>query len=123
MTPTWFLVCRTLRNLAQSLNNPTRNPGNRGRNHRSRRRVHKRHKLVRETGHSTSDADTADVWTTPDPVHPTAFGDVAVHHRSPASQFHYALRRAVNISKVSLFIIAASVTAFVYSFAEQPFRS
>src|SRR6202022_1555554 len=123
MTPTWFFICSTLRDAAQSLNNSSGDSGNCGGAHCARRRVHEGEKPVRETRHGTSDADAPDVWAAANPVHPTAFGDVAVHHRSPASQFHYALRRTIDIGEISLFIIAASVTSFVYSFAKHTFGS
>src|ERR1700736_623081 len=42
MTPAWFLICRTLRNLAQSLNNSSGNSGNCGGDHRAWRRIHER---------------------------------------------------------------------------------
>src|SRR5512139_668427 len=47
--------------------------------------VHERHELVGETGHGAADADAPYVRAAAQAVHPAAFGDVALHHRSPAA--------------------------------------
>src|SRR5262245_20266838 len=63
-----------------------------GRGHLAARRlVHERHELVREARHRTRDADSADVRTSADAVHPSALRHVAAHDRSPAANLHEAL--------------------------------
>src|SRR5690606_10345878 len=82
--------------------------------------VHERHELVRESGHGAADADATDVGATADTVHPAAFGDVAVHHRTPAADLHLALRPVVVVCEVRLFVVGRTVAPLVHGLAEQP---
>src|SRR5579862_6256660 len=66
-----------------------------GGNSRARGFIHERHELVREAGHCAADTDAANVGTAAHAVHPSAFGDVAVHYRSPAAQLDDAFRGTV----------------------------
>src|SRR5690242_1177021 len=86
----------------------------------SRRLIHKRHELIWEAGHGAADADAAHVGTAPDSGHPAAFGNVAVHHRPPASQLHNALWGSVHFGEIALLVVAGSITALVDRRAEQP---
>src|SRR5258707_13787973 len=77
MTPAWFLICRTLRNLAQSLNNSSGNSGNCGGDHRAWRRVHETHESVPETGQGGYLANAAHAWINAKSDHPTTLRYVA----------------------------------------------
>src|SRR5690242_14817720 len=52
-----------------------------------RRLIHEWHELVRESRHRATNANSSDVRASSDPVHPTSFGHVAIHHRPPATDF------------------------------------
>src|SRR5262249_58878226 len=60
---------------------------------------------------------------TADAGQPAAFGPVAVDHRPPAADLDQALRRAVLMGEIALFVIARSVTAFMHRLAEEPRRT
>src|ERR1700735_4650441 len=84
-----------------------------GRKQRAGRLVHERHELVRKARHGASDANPADVWTTANSAHPAALADVALHHRSPATKFHYAGGRAIFFGELRLFVIPPAIASFV----------
>src|SRR5678815_4259593 len=86
-------------------------------------RVHKRHELVRESRHGAADTNSANVRATTDAGHPAALGHVAIYHRSPASNFDQAFRRAVLAGEIGLLVITGSVATFVNRFPEKPGRS
>src|SRR5690349_1286798 len=101
MTPLRLFVSRTLGHRTQGTDRTaisadcgTGNPG-------SRRLIHERHELVRKSWHGTTYANAAYVWTSADSRHPPAFRHIAVHYRSPASQLHDALRRAIHFREVA----------------------
>src|SRR3990170_272374 len=92
-----------------------------GRRERAARRlVHERHELVREARHRAADADAADVRASPEPVHPTPLGHVAVDHGPPAADLHLALGRVVVHGEVALLVVAGPVTALVDRLPEEP---
>ena len=90
------------------------------RQQRARRLIHERHEFVRKSGHGAADADPSDVRATADPAHPSALADIALHHRTPASQLHDAESATILLGKFRLFVVAAAVAAFVNRLAEQP---
>src|SRR5579871_1516378 len=90
---------------------------------RARRLIHERHKLVRKSWHRAADANPPNIRTTSDAAHPAAFSYVALNHRSPASQFDDAQRRPVIVRKLRLFVIAATVAAFMNGRPEEPRRT
>ena len=59
----------------------------------------------------------------PRPVHPSAFGDVAVNHRTPAAQLDDAFRRAVFRREVAFLVVAGPVAAIMHRLSEQPLRT
>src|ERR1700688_2960951 len=67
-----------------------------------------------------ANTNPADVRAAADPGHPPAFGDVAVHYRTPTSQLHDALGGAINFREVALLVVARPIATFVDRFAEQP---
>src|SRR3954447_9278884 len=85
--------------------------------------VHERHELVREPGHRAADADTADVGTATDAVHPAPLGHVALDHRPPAAELDDALGRAVLGGEVALLVVARPVAALMHRLSEQPGRA
>src|SRR6187200_1469132 len=80
----------------------------------ARRLIHEGHELVGEAGHSAADANTTDVWAAAHPVHPAAFGNVALDHRAPAAELDDALGRAVFGGEVRLLVVASPVTTLVH---------
>src|SRR5271167_625207 len=88
-----------------------------------RRFIHERHELVGEPRHRTPNADAADVGATANSGHPSALGNVAVHHRSPASEFHNALGGAVDLREIALLVVAGPVATVMHGTAEQPGRT
>src|ERR1700687_5534277 len=69
---------------------------------RSRRLIHERHELVRKTRHRATDTDASDIRASANTCHPAALWHVAIDNRSPATQFHDALCRTVDLRKVAL---------------------
>src|SRR6185369_8758917 len=63
----------------------------------------------------------AHVRATADAGHGASLGDVALHDWTPAAELDDALGRAVVLRKISLFVVAAAVAAFVHGGVEQPF--
>src|SRR5205823_7420841 len=90
---------------------------------RTRWLIHKRHEFVRKSRHRAANADAAHIGTASNTVHPASLGNVAVHYWSPAAQLYEALRRAVLRGEHGLLVVAATITAFVDGFAEEPGRS
>src|ERR1700733_14499057 len=90
------------------------------RKQRTGRLVHEGHKFIRETGHSASNADPADVRTAADPIHPTTLAHVALDYRPPTSEFHYPLYLAIRFRKLCLLVETAAVAPFVHRLTEQP---
>ena len=70
--------------------------------------------LSGKSRHGTADTDPADVWTAADSRHPSAFRDVAIHDRSPASELHDALRRAVYFGEIALLVVAGPIASFMH---------
>src|SRR5579863_2547269 len=123
MPPFGFFVDCGLGHAAEGTNGAAISTDRRTRHLRPGWLIHKRHELVREAGHGAADADAADVGAAADSGHPSAFGNVAVHHRTPASELHDALGRAVHFGEVALLVVTGAITAFVDRFAEQPSRT
>src|ERR1700690_3438835 len=94
MPPLGLFVHGVLRDRAQRPDRFAIRTDAAGRDPRARRLIHERHELVRESGHGAAYANAPDVRTTPNPSHPSALGNVAIDHRTPASDFSNALRRA-----------------------------
>src|SRR5271163_210112 len=93
-----------------------------GREQRTGRLIHEWHELVRKARHGASDANPADVWTTADSAHPAAFANVALHHRSPATEFHDARGRTIFFGELRLLVISAAIASFVHRRSEKPGR-
>src|SRR5271170_7008132 len=86
----------------------------------TRRLIHEGHEFIGKTRHGASDANSTNVRTTANPGHPSAFGNVAIHDRPPASKFHDALGRAVHLGEVALFVIAGAITTIMHRLPEEP---
>src|SRR5271155_2305800 len=69
------------------------------------------------------EAVAAAVGAAADAGHRAAFGHVAIHHWTPAAQFHDALRGAVNFREITLLVIAGAIAAVVDGFAKEPERA
>src|SRR5277367_216930 len=117
-TPGRFLIKRCLREAPQGVNRAPIGHHRSGRKQRTGRLVHKRHELVRKSRHGAADANPADVGTTANSAHPAALSDVALHHRSPASEFYDARGRAVFFGELRLLVISAAIASFVHRRAE-----
>src|ERR1700722_15619790 len=89
--PLRFVVQRVLGDLAQAAHGPADQPAGHGRDAGPGRFVHERHELVGEAPHGSPDPDAAHVRASPDAVDPPPFGDVALDHRSPATELDDAL--------------------------------
>src|SRR6202042_3801720 len=84
-----------------------------GRKQRAGRLVHERHELVRKCRHGASGANSADVWTNANSTNPAAFADVALRHRTPATEFHDAGGRTIFFGEPPLVVISAANGSFV----------
>src|ERR1700730_2759961 len=100
MTPLRFFVNGGLGQRAQSADGAAIGADGRAGDLRSRWLIHERHELVRETRHGEANAYASHIGAAADSGHPSAFGNVAVHHRAPASELHDALRRAVYFGEI-----------------------
>src|SRR4029077_17198212 len=120
MTPLWFFVDGAICDRAQSPKNASPHTHDDGRKCRSRRRIHERHEFVGETGHGAADANSADVRTTADAVHPTALGHIAINNGAPTANFHQALGRAIFLREIGLLIITGPIASLVHGFTKQP---
>ena len=122
MPPSRFLADGVIGDAAQLANEPAVNPAGKRRNRRPGRLVHERHEFVGESRHGAANANPAHVRTAADTVHPSALGDVAIHHRPPTPDLDQALGRTIFPRKIALLIIACAVTSFVDRFAKKPGR-
>src|SRR5690242_8623094 len=119
-SPCRFFIERCLRELSQCVN------GLAVSHHRVRRQqragwlVHERHELVRKTRHRAADTNPTNIRTTTHAVDPTTLTNVALDHRSPATELHDALARSVLLTKLCLFVIAAAIATFMHCLTEQP---
>src|ERR1700730_4324701 len=86
------------------------------------RLIHERHELVRKARHRATDADASHVWAPANACHPAALWHVAVDNRSPAAEFHDALRGTVDFRKIPLLVITGSVTSVMDGLPEKPGR-
>src|SRR5580700_11401924 len=77
------------------------------------RLIHEGHELVGESRHGAADADAAHMGAAADSGHPAAFGHVAVHYRTPASQLHDALWGTVHFGEVALLVVPGTIAAFM----------
>ena len=59
----------------------------------------------------------------PDSSHPSALSNIALHHRSPAPEFHDARRRSIFVRELCLFVISAPITTLVHGRPKKPRRS
>src|ERR1700691_4449494 len=84
-----------------------------GRKQRTRRLIHERHELVWKARHGASDANSPYVRAAADSPHPAALADVALHHGSPATEFHDARGRAIFLGELRLLVISAAIASFV----------
>src|SRR3984957_1190536 len=89
-----------------------------GGNTRAGRLVHEGHELVRETRHGATNTDSADVGAAADSSHPSSFRHVAIHHGTPAPEFHDAFRGAVLLGKISLLVVTGAVATVMYGLPE-----
>src|SRR5580698_9057932 len=85
--------------------------------------AHEGHEFIGETGHSATDTDPTDVGTPADAGHPPAFANIALHHRSPATQFHDALNVAILFREFGLLVVAGPVTPFMNGLSKEPGRT
>src|SRR5579871_2515734 len=123
MPPPGLLVHGVLRDRTQRPNRLAIHTDAACRNSRSRGLIHERHELVWEAGHGAPNTDAANIRAPSDSCHPPALGHVAVDHRSPASEFHNALRRTVHLSEIALLVVTGSVTTVVHGGTEEPGRT
>src|SRR5579863_1382656 len=86
MPPLRLLIHRRLGKGAQHANRLAIRAHRPARYFSSRRLVHKRHELVGKARHGAANADPTNVRAAADSRHPATFRNVAVHHRTPASQ-------------------------------------
>src|SRR5579862_6413726 len=119
-SPTRLFIERRLGKPAQRVNRAPISLHRLGRKQRPGRLIHEGHKLVREARHGATNADAAYVWTSAHAAHPSTLSDIALDDRSPASEFYDALGGSVFLSKFSLLIISASITALMQSATEEP---
>src|SRR5579871_638711 len=99
MSPLRFLVQRAIRDSAQRRDRTSVDCRGRGGDFAPRRLVHEWHELVGEPWHRAADAYPADIRTASNSSHPATFGNVAIHHWSPATELHDALGRSVHVGK------------------------
>src|SRR5580693_8982932 len=111
MPPFRLFVHRVVGKRTQSPDGLAVNGDAGGGDFRSRRLIHERHELVREARHRAANADASDVRASANACHPTALRHVAIDNRSPAAQFHDALRRTVDFRKIALLVITSAVTS------------
>src|SRR6266566_8435169 len=91
MSPGRFLVERVIRQLAETPQGSAPDAHDSRREFRPGRLIHKWHEFVGKSRHGTANADATHIGTASDTIHPASLGNVAVHHRSPATQLHQAL--------------------------------
>ena len=120
--PARHFVQRRLREPAQRMDRPSVCLDGGRRKQRTGRLIHEGHEFVGKSGHRAADANSADVGAAANSAHPAALAHIALHHRTPASQFHDAERGAVFLGKLGLLVIASAIAAFVDRVAEQPGR-
>src|ERR1700752_4909670 len=120
MAPFGFFVDSILGYRSQSTNCAAISADRSARHMSAGRLIHERHEFVREAGHGTANTNAADVGPPANSRHPPAFRNVAVDHRTPASQLHNAFRGAVRFGEVALLVVAGSVATFVDRLAEKP---
>src|ERR1700719_4673278 len=101
MSPLRLFIDRAVGDSAQSAKYSTPQPHHGDRQCRAWWLIHERHELVWKSRHGATDANSTDVRTTANAIHPTAFGDVAIHHRPPATNLHQALGRSVFLREVA----------------------
>src|ERR1044071_401906 len=82
--------------------------------------IHKRHKLIGKSRHGATDTDTADIRATTNTGHPTALAYITLYYRSPTPQSDNALPITISFSKLTLLIIATTITTFMQSVAKKP---
>src|ERR1700726_4636773 len=120
MTPLRFFINSGVRNRTQFAQHAAPQTNDLGGERGTRRRVHERHELVREPRHRAADANPTDIRATANAGHPAAFRHVAVHNRSPASDFHQAFRRTVFAREIALLIVTGAVTTFMHCLSKKP---
>ena len=114
MPPLRFFVDRVLSDCTQRADRSPVHANAGSRNVCARRFIHERHELVGEAGHRAADADAAHVGTAADSGHPSSLGNVAVHHRTPASEFHDAFGRAIDFCEIALLVVAGAVATVMH---------
>src|SRR4029077_16751721 len=92
-TPLRLFVEGAICDRAQSPKKATPHSNNHRGKRSSRGRIHERHKFLQEPRHGAADANSADVRTTANAVHPPALGHVAVNDRTQTAMFYQALER------------------------------
>ena len=85
---------------------------------RTGRLIHEWHELVGKARHRASDADAAHVGAAANAAHPTALANIALHHRSPTSEFHDAERGTVLLGELCLLVVSAAITTLMNRVAE-----
>src|SRR5262249_28791363 len=101
MMPFGFLVHDSIGNGTQGTNQLTIGTTHHAGECRAGGFVHERHEFVGKSRHGASDANATNVWTSSNSVHPPALGDIAVHHRPPATNLDEAFRRAVFMGEIA----------------------
>src|SRR5580692_6483443 len=118
MAPLRFLVDGRSRKVPHRFDDVAGRGTYRRRNLPARRLVHEWHELVREARHRAADANSADVWTSADSAHPTAFGYVTLDDGAPTPELDQTRRRVVFGCELSLLVVSGAVASFVDGIAE-----
>src|ERR1700722_20331635 len=118
MPPLWLFIHGVIRKVAKRANRFAVKTDRRGRHSGAGRLIHERHKLVRKSRHSATDANPTHVRATANSRHPAPLGYIAIHNRPPTAQFHDAFERTVLCREIALLVVAGPVAAFVHGLAE-----
>src|ERR1700738_3886934 len=120
MTPPGFLIDGILRDRPQRPNGAAIHAYRAAGDVAAWRFIHKRHEFVGKPRHGAANTNAPNVRAAANSSHPPAFGNVTVHHGTPASQLHDALRRPVHLREVPLFVVSCAVATFMDRLAEEP---
>src|ERR1700722_3519502 len=118
MAPLRFFIHGVIRKVAQGADRFAVDSDRCGGNSGARRLIHEGHELVRKSRHGATDANSTDVRAPAYSRHPAALWHVAIHNRTPTTQFHDAFERAILRREIALLVVARPVTPFVHGLAE-----
>src|SRR5215475_13254388 len=95
MSPLRLFIYASVCNRAQRTNEFPIRTDQHTRERRPRRLIHERHELIRESWHRAANANSSHIRAPADAIHPAAFRHIAIHHRTPATDFDKAFGRTI----------------------------